>query len=117
MLGGRIGGGTIHIERVLPLPNQSMHDDAFTVEGSQFARCEHELRESGFAFVGFAHSHPGGHASPSQRDREQLWTDCVQVITNGEQVCAFVLDRNRVAHPVRQVLAPAAPIAASGAPR
>jgi proteasome lid subunit RPN8/RPN11 len=115
VLGGRIVGKTVHVERVVALPNQSMHNDAFVIEASQFARCEHDLRDAGLEFVGFAHSHPEGHAAPSQRDREQLWTDCVQVITNGEQVHAFVLDRDRVVHAVRQASQSMAAVTTSGA--
>lgn len=115
VLGGRIDDETVHIERVVPLPNQSMHDDAFVLDASEFARSEHELRAAGLEFVGFAHSHPEGHPAPSTRDREQLWTECLQVITNGEQVHAFVIDRDRVVHAVRQTWASATGASAAGA--
>lgn len=117
VLGGRIVDQIAHIERVVALPNQSEHDDAFVLDARQFSRCEHELRAAGLAFIGFAHSHPEGHAAPSTRDREQLWTDCLQVITNHEQVNAFVVDRERVVHTVPQTFESMAPIAAHGATR
>lgn len=100
VLGGRMEHGTAYVERVLILPNTADADDSFCVDTAAFAHCEHELRKTGHGFLGFAHSHVDGFPAPSQRDREQLWTGCLQVIVKKQQVNTFVLDANRNVHPV-----------------
>ena len=101
-LGGRVDDQTARVEVVVPLPNQSTHRDSFSVAAPDFGRCEQQFREAGLTFLGFAHSHPNGHATPSRRDCRELWTGCLQVITNHDQVNAFVLDKQRIAHPLPQ---------------
>ncbi|MFT4839806.1 MAG: proteasome lid subunit RPN8/RPN11 [Candidatus Azotimanducaceae bacterium] len=101
VLGGCVVGATAQVRRVLMLPNEAVDDQAsFAVDGVAFTQCEHELRRGGDTFLGFAHSHPHGSTAPSIRDREQLWTECVQVITDGTTWQAFVLDEHRSAHPL-----------------
>tara|TARA_R110002072_G_scaffold228234_3_gene385033 strand:- start:1680 stop:2096 length:417 start_codon:yes stop_codon:yes gene_type:complete len=100
VLGGRVCDGSADVRRVLRLPNRADDHTSFEVDAVAFARCEHELRKTGDTFLGFAHSHPNGSTAPSVRDREQLWTDCVQVITDGYTWQAFVLDAARLVHPL-----------------
>ena len=59
-------------------------------------------RAAGRTWRGFAHSHPDGPATPSSRDREQLWTGCLQVITNPRHINCFFIDDMRVVHSVPQ---------------
>ncbi|MFT4512217.1 MAG: proteasome lid subunit RPN8/RPN11 [Planctomycetota bacterium] len=101
VLGGRVVGATAQVRRVVMLPNDAIDDKAsFSVDGVAFTQCEHELRNSGDTFLGFAHSHPTGSTVPSIRDREQLWTECVQVITDGDTWKAFVIDKDRTVRPL-----------------
>ncbi len=99
VLGGSVIGTSAHVRRVMMLPNNAIvGETSFAVDGVEFSRCEHELRNSGDTFLGFAHSHPVGSTAPSIRDREQLWTECVQMITDGYTWQAFVLDKDRTVH-------------------
>lgn len=94
-------GVTARVLELFVLPNRcDAAHDAFTIDPVAFARCEHALRRSGLQLLGFAHSHPGGSTAPSLRDRAQLWTGCVQVITDGQRADAFVLDAERRVHPL-----------------
>jgi proteasome lid subunit RPN8/RPN11 len=108
VLGGSVIGTSAHVRRVMMLPNNAVAGEtSFAVDGVEFSRCEHELRNSGDTFLGFAHSHPVGSTAPSIRDREQLWTECVQMITDGYTWQAFVLDKDRTVHPLTSVAAQA----------
>lgn len=104
VLGGSIsvGGGdaniTACIDTIVPLANGASEADRFEVDASSFAAAEYKLRASGHSIVGFAHSHARGSTAPSQRDRAQLWTGCVQAITDGTNVRTFVLDEQRNVH-------------------
>jgi len=101
VLGGRIEEQTACVEQVIVMPNVAVTGDAFEVDAATFAQCEHTMRAASHCMLGFAHSHVDGHASPSVRDREQLWTDCLQVIVSREQCRAFVLDAQRHVHALR----------------
>jgi proteasome lid subunit RPN8/RPN11 len=94
--GKEIRATTAVVQCVLPLPNDANDDDSFAVDAMTFARCEQQLRRDGHTLLGFAHSHPGGRVALSQRDREQLWTSCVQVVTDGVTCQAFLLNEQRV---------------------
>jgi len=101
LLGGNGGDvGPWRVDAVEVLADARTSGDAFDVDAVAFARGEHALRERGRRFVGFVHSHPGGAAAPSVRDRQQLWSDCVQMIaaTDGDGVTlrAFRLRGERV---------------------
>jgi proteasome lid subunit RPN8/RPN11 len=96
LLGGRRCGGDFAVRTFLPLRNHSRDDGAFAVDAVEFAAGEARLRAAGRALVGFAHSHPGGAALPSARDRRELWRDCLQWIGavdrgGGFELAAFVL--------------------------
>ncbi|MCK5943140.1 MAG: Mov34/MPN/PAD-1 family protein [Planctomycetes bacterium] len=99
-LGGHEAGGDVRVTAVVALPNVALDDDAFEVEPTSFLAAEATLRARGAPFVGFAHSHPVGACAPSARDLAQLWPDCVQLITDGEQVRAYRIDRRRRAQPL-----------------
>ena len=98
VLGGRCDGATTYVTDVTALVNRASGDDAFAVDEREFLRSSRALADRGRTFVGFAHSHPRGSAAPSQRDRDQLWTGCVQLITDGDEVRAFWLDPRRAVH-------------------
>jgi proteasome lid subunit RPN8/RPN11 len=107
VLGGCIAGANAQVRQVVMLPNDAIDGAAsFAVDSVAFSQCEHELRNGGDTFLGFAHSHPNGSTAPSIRDREQLWTECVQMITDGHTWKAFVLDKNRAVHPLTALPAP-----------
>lgn len=96
VLAGEIRATTAVVHCVLPLPNHANDHDSFAVDAMAFARCEQQVRRDGHTLLGFAHSHPGGRVALSQRDREQLWTSCVQVVTDGATCQAFLLSEQRV---------------------
>ena len=98
VLGGDRGGRATWVSCFVEVPNTARCADAFAVEPPAFAAAERELRRRGCAFVGFAHSHPRGVAAPAARDRAELWTECVQVITSADDVRAYWLDARRTAH-------------------
>ena len=96
VLGGCVRGENALVRRIVQLPNTSTAaEDSFAVDGVAFAQCEHELRQHGETFLGFVHSHPKGGTAPSVRDRQQLWTGCLQMITDGHSWQAFALDEQR----------------------
>ena len=80
---------------------------ASSASGSAAAALSAASARRGRAFVGFAHSHPGGACAPSMRDRETLWPDCVQLITDGADVRAFRLGRDGAVHPLTLLAAEA----------
>ena len=103
MLGGRavenlVTGSTALVENLLILPNTSIDNESFEIDGALFCRYEHELRKCGQMFLGFAHSHPNGTTAPSHRDRLELWPNYVQVITNCYRCDAFVINTDRTVH-------------------
>lgn len=83
-----LGGEGERVDAVLPLPDADATGDAFAVDAATFARAEGKLRDAGRAFVGFAHSHPGGSAALSAQDRAELWRGCAHVVaaTDGRAV-------------------------------
>jgi proteasome lid subunit RPN8/RPN11 len=92
LLGGRRAGPDFVLTHFLPSCNRDPRTDHFTIDALEFARGEAELRQQGLAWLGFAHSHPGGEATPSAADRQLLWRGCVQVIVAmdaaGANACA-----------------------------
>lgn len=103
VLGGRDDGRTFHVDDLTPLAGACCDDDAFTASPVAFVRAEGELRAAGHAFVGFVHSHPGGSAALSLRDRQQLWPTCLQLVVGGrdcETLAAFQLDHNGEPRPL-----------------
>ena len=103
MLGGRavehlVTGSTALVESLLILPNTSLDNESFEIDGALFCRYESQIRERGQTFLGFAHSHPTGTTSPSNRDRNELWPNYVQVITNCHRCDAFVINEDRTVH-------------------
>lgn len=101
LLGGERREHATWITDLVELPNVARGDDAFEVPPAAFARAEQQLAARGAPFVGFAHSHPRGSCAPSLRDREQLWTGCVQLITDGRRIEAFWLTAGCAVRPLR----------------
>ena len=98
VLGGDCGADTTSVTAFVEVQNVARGDDRFGVDPGAFAAVEQQLRRRGCAFVGFAHSHPRGAAAPSARDRDELWSGCVQLIVAGDDVRAYWLDRARAVH-------------------
>lgn len=80
LLGGRRDGASWRVAAFVALPAGSAGADAFTVAAADFAAAEAQLRGRGHAFLGFAHSHPDGPPTPSQRDVAGWWPHCLQTI-------------------------------------
>jgi proteasome lid subunit RPN8/RPN11 len=96
VLGGIVAHDSVRVQAVAPLADADTDRDHFAVEAAPFAAAEAQLRAAGHAFVGFAHSHPGGSAAPSHRDVEHGWRGCVQLVLGlaadtAPSVGAFVL--------------------------
>ena len=98
VLGGDCGADTTSVTAFVEVENVARGDDRFGVDPGAFAAVEQQLRRRGCAFVGFAHSHSRGVAAPSARDRDELWSGCVQLIVAGDDVRAYWFDRARVIH-------------------
>lgn len=79
-LGGDASGGVLHLRQAVPLPNRADGSETFAAAAADFARAEHQLRATGWRWLGFAHTHPGGPAGLSHRDRRELWHDCLQLV-------------------------------------
>lgn len=95
-LGGRRTGAALVIERIVPFAGAG-GDGGFAVPPAEFLAAEARLQHLGARWLGFVHSHPGGAAAPSARDRHELWRGCVQLIVGGArrdrlQTGAFWLD-------------------------
>jgi proteasome lid subunit RPN8/RPN11 len=89
-LGGRRCADVVLVEQVVPFPTAGEHD-SFLVPPASFLDAERRIRRAGGRWLGFVHSHPGGAAAPSARDRAELWRACVQMIVGGarrEALCA-----------------------------
>lgn len=80
LLGGRTSETTTTIDRFVAMQNGAARGDAFAVNPGAFLAAEHDLRTAGAAFVGFVHSHCDGVPAPSDRDRRELWTGCLQLL-------------------------------------
>lgn len=80
LLGGLTSGTATTIERFVAIENGAARGDTFAVTPQAFLAAEHDLRTGGAAFVGFVHSHRDGVPAPSERDRRELWTDCLQLL-------------------------------------
>lgn len=82
VLGGRHDGDAVAVTAVVPIEGAG-DATGFTVPPAAFVRTEAALRAAGVTWCGFAHSHPGGAAAPSARDRRELWPRCLQLIVGG----------------------------------
>lgn len=81
-LGGSRSAGALQIERVVPFAGAG-DAHGFAVPPAAFVAAEAQFRDAGCEWLGFVHSHPGGTASPSTRDRVELWRGCVQLLVGG----------------------------------
>lgn len=79
IVGGRTQAGIAVVAAIEPLAALCTND-AFVVDAATFAAAEAALRARDLAWLGFLHSHPGGAAVLSARDRRELWRDCVQIV-------------------------------------
>ena len=98
LLGGHHTARRAVVSAWHPLPNVAVAASAphsFVVDPIAFARAEAELRSRGTDWLGFVHGHPGGVASLSQRDRQQAWRDCVQLVVGRRDIAAFWLHGER----------------------
>lgn len=81
-LGGRRRDGVFVVEQLVRFAGAGRRD-GFEVAPAAFLQAEHELGRAERTWQGFVHSHPGGSAAPSARDRDELWRHCVQLIVGG----------------------------------
>lgn len=114
LLTGRRSGDTLHVEDASMLDNVAAEpQQRFDADELQFVRAlaEHEAR--GLAFLGFAHSHPRGSASPSTTDTRDAWPSTLLLLVaphaeQGSQIRAHWRDRS---HCAELALSPAEGIA------
>ena len=97
VLGGHRDHDAILVDRFLPTANAAGSADGFAVTPTDFASAEAALRATGRVWLGFVHSHPDGAAAPSDRDRRELWRQCLHLVVGVDgrgcaRVCAFWLD-------------------------
>lgn len=97
VLGGQRRPAVTCIDRIVSVADADTID-GFAMPPAAFVAATAELARLGCEFLGFAHSHPGGAAAPSVRDRTELWSRCVQLIAGGAgpdavQLAAYWLDR------------------------
>lgn len=100
LLTGRRDGDTLHVEDAAMLDNIAIDpEQRFAADELQFLRSlsEHEAR--GLAFLGFAHSHPHGSASPSTTDIRDAWHSTLLILVaphaeEGARIHAHWRDRS-----------------------
>lgn len=88
------GEGGTWIEEAIPSPNRSPRSDGFELDPQVCLESELRGRSLGLRVVGVWHSHPGGAAKPSFRDRQLAWPGWIYVILGeelrGEDLRAFL---------------------------
>lgn len=72
--------GALVVDHSLPIANAAPALDRFEIEATAFAAAEAALRDQGRRWLGFVHSHPVGRATLSARDRQWLWSHCLQLV-------------------------------------
>ncbi len=70
LLEGATDGKRITVVAAHPARNLSERPDRFEIDPADHFRLLRGAREQGNAIIGCYHSHPGGQAEPSPRDRE-----------------------------------------------
>ncbi|HSZ73553.1 MAG TPA: M67 family metallopeptidase [Rhizomicrobium sp.] len=70
LIEGAREGGTARAMALHPTRNLSTNNDHFEIDPSEHIRLMREARGRGAEIIGCYHSHPNGHAGPSERDRE-----------------------------------------------
>jgi proteasome lid subunit RPN8/RPN11 len=65
----------IRVTALHPARNLSPHADAFAIDPEEQFRLLRALRGTGHEILGCYHSHPGGGADPSERDRDGAGED------------------------------------------
>jgi desampylase len=68
-------GGEIRATAIHPVANLAGEPDRFELDPAEHIALLRELRGSGRQIVGCYHSHPGGRAEPSARDRAGAFED------------------------------------------
>lgn len=81
LLGRETGEGPRRVLAVRPTRNGA--DDrrrAYVLEPADLVAAVREARERSLELVGYYHSHPGGRAVPSPRDRAHAWPEASYLI-------------------------------------
>ena len=79
IVGGQWSAARAIVRAIEPLASTG-NEREFAVDAAVFASAEADLRARGLQWLGFLHSHPGGTAALSLRDRRELWRGCVQIV-------------------------------------
>lgn len=100
LLGGCRTTDGLLVTRCLPLANTCPGPGRFAVAPQQFLDALAALAVDGSAWLGFAHSHPGGLPRPSRADQRELWPHCLQLVVAGGtpaslRLAAFWLEGSR----------------------
>jgi len=79
---GRIEDGAAVCDRVVPGANITAGDPArrYQLDWRTLLDCVKDTRNGKAVILGFYHSHPGGAARPSERDREEAWEGVTYLI-------------------------------------
>lgn len=82
MLIGRTEAGADVCHRVVPGINITAGDPArrYQLDWRTLLDCVKDTRKGDAVILGFYHSHPGGAARPSERDRDEAWEDVTYLI-------------------------------------
>lgn len=65
------------------VPGRNVHPQPqrhFLLDAATLLRADQQARSTGDAIIGFYHSHPNGHATPSASDRADAWPDQIMLI-------------------------------------
>ena len=69
LIEGLRDGAAVRVTALHPTRNLAPEPDRFEIDPAEHIRLSRALREAGRGIVGCYHSHPGGRAEPSPRDR------------------------------------------------
>jgi len=79
LLGDR-AGGTAEVHEARPAPNVRASAEHYEIEPEAVLAADRAARAAGRVLLGAWHSHPGGPAVPSARDRDEAWPDWCYLI-------------------------------------
>jgi desampylase len=90
LIAGAREDGMLLATMLRPSPNRAEGEGSFEIDPAVYAALQRALRGTGSAVIGCYHSHPGGTAAPSPRDRASPGPDgFVWLIVAGEGMAAF----------------------------
>jgi proteasome lid subunit RPN8/RPN11 len=80
---GRSVGGKCAVRTVIPLHNEAVDPERYSIGAPTVLRLELQARRAGLDLIGFYHSHPSGEARPSATDLELACPGYVYFIVAG----------------------------------